>query len=275
MNQARLLTAMSLLGADISECGDAYDGVIIALGIPNDHAQAIAVLGGLPPEDMHITLCYLGKLSEMDDPQRLVELAGKLAEIAQQPVQVCRFSGQLRFKKVGDNGEDAIVLGISGAGLLELREKCAQAAREIGLPPSEKYDFNAHTTVAYVPADDPSPITHIDYAPFEIPALGLWVAGHRVDFPFSGERAQFSKSDKPPDTAAARGLLAMLGGDIRKLDESDRLLREHAEVQAKHHRQIFEGLAHAIPAVRGSALEEEALHHAQEAAIARRVASVD
>lgn len=46
--------------------GDKQSGVMVALFLDDDTAKALAIPGGEPPEDLHITLAYCGKMDDHD-----------------------------------------------------------------------------------------------------------------------------------------------------------------------------------------------------------------
>ena len=289
MNLDHLLASLGVL-YEVQPAEKTYSGIIIALEVPQGMAAHHAVEGGLDPKGFHVTLAFLGNVQDHADALPFLRLAAGLHALAGHTAPIeAHFGGTGRFLGV-DSGKGACYLSVDGADLPPLREQCFTLAQQCGLPPDTTHGFSPHVTVAYTDPDAPHPTGSVNKAPFLFRKLGLWIGGHRVNFPFRGGvtgalgavvdfhfgQAEFAKADVPPANAQreAQTLLAQLGGDLARLDQQDSQMRQHAQQKGAAHRQMFDRMAQAIPAPRGSALEEAALHHAEEAARAERVGGI-
>jgi 2'-5' RNA ligase len=150
------------------------DGMI-ALYPPLDVAQAIAVDGGLPPEEMHVTVAYLGDTADID-VDVLREVVAQLAE--RQPFTV-QFAGHARFTG-GD--KDVIVALVDSADLEDLRRNTLDALGERGIEVPRDHGYTAHCTITYLDPDDEAPLTRLDAQPVEFTTLAAVHGTDRTDF---------------------------------------------------------------------------------------------
>jgi 2'-5' RNA ligase len=149
---------------------------MIALYPPADVAEGLAVDGGLPPEEMHVTVAYLGDAADIDGDQFrevVEELAGR------KPIEA-QLSGLARFTG-GD--KDVIVALIDSADLEDLRRDTLDALTERGIEIPRDHGYTAHLTITYLEADDPSPLDRLDAQPVEFTALAAVHGTDRTDTP--------------------------------------------------------------------------------------------
>jgi len=248
-----------------------FAGIFIGVGVPADVAQAL----GTDPDEAHVTLLYLGKLTDTTDLSSYEALLHDLSELASQhPALSAHFGGRGTFTQPT---QDVHYLSVDCPGLSELHTAAMSAATEHGLPVSREHGFTPHVTMGYGQPGSAHPARQVPPDPWPINALELWIAGTRLIMPFAQTLSKAEQPDETPDPApadtnAARLLYAQLTGHLVSLHAGERHLLGMADRIAHHHDAARTGLGQAIPAVRGSALEDAALHHADEAARARRVA---
>lgn len=135
---------------------DKGDGIMIALAVPPDAAKALALKGGQPASDLHITLVYLGKRDEFA-PGKMQTLHDIVADIARttEPVEI-----ELREYGVFPETDDGPCLHIKVSttqSLLDLREKVVEAVSSYGMPPKGKgaTKYVPHITLAYRESEAP------------------------------------------------------------------------------------------------------------------------
>src|SRR5689334_2919104 len=155
---------------------DYSDGCMIALYPPPNVADALAIDGGLTPEDMHVTVAYLGPAADIDG-DALREVVAELAE--RQPF-TAQLAGHARFTG-GD--KDVIVALIDSPDLEDLRRDTLDALAERGIEVPRDHGYTAHLTVQYLDADEPSPTDRLDAAPIEFTALSAVHGTDRTDTP--------------------------------------------------------------------------------------------
>ena len=130
----------------------AGDGVMVGLFLSADAASSLVIDGGESPEDMHITLAYLGNRSELP-PGFEVPLAEAVARVVRnQPPLRGKISGVGRFNAgEGSDGMDVIHATCDVPGLAEMHTALVKELTSIGLAPSSDHGFDPHITLAYVP----------------------------------------------------------------------------------------------------------------------------
>lgn len=157
---------------------DYSDGCMIALYPPAATAKALAVDGGLPPDDMHVTVAYLGDASEVD-PDVLRTVVEQLAERQAFTAQI---SGAARFTG-GD--KDVIVALIDSADLEDLRRDTLDALHAQGIEIPRDHGYTSHCTLSYLDADEPSPIERLPAEPMHFAALSAVHGTNRTDIPLA------------------------------------------------------------------------------------------
>ena len=127
-----------------------------------------------PLEALHITLRFIGEVSE----EAAAELDVELARITAGPLD-------LVLEGAGAFGEGrearAVWAGVAeNAALRSLAAKCETAARRAGLKP-EKKAYRPHVTLAYLKRADPAEVARwiadnnlLQSPPFRVTWFGLW-----------------------------------------------------------------------------------------------------
>lgn len=131
-------------------------GVMVALMLPNYIAQDIAIPGGEPASDLHITLAYLGEASalSLDDQRKLIGVVGEIA-VRHSAMEVS-LSGVGRFE-TGEETEPFWV-GVESEEVMTLHAELMTALQEAGLPVVEHDEgYTPHVTMAYLPTEQDSP----------------------------------------------------------------------------------------------------------------------
>lgn len=160
-------TEKAAAGAEGEEAGEllakppAYD-VIVGFWIPADVGAAIAIPGGVPVDQLHLTLAYLGKIAELpkDGARLAVEAVAAYAESATPFHGVISGIGRFNASSTSD-GMDVFYASVDAPGLLEFRQGLVDALKAAGLPVSEKHSFTPHITLAYIAADSDIPVQRI------------------------------------------------------------------------------------------------------------------
>ncbi len=179
-----------------SETKAAHTGAMVALMLDPATAQRLAIPGGEPAEDLHITLAYLGEAAGLD----LTATVSGVAQFAQceRPV-FGRINGFARFVGVGDGAQDAIVLLYDSPQIPEIRHRLCEC---LGIDQeSQDHGFIPHITLAYVPTGTPEPdgISGVG-DPLAFDRVTLALGDQRFDFPLKGEEEtdvdEYEESDE-------------------------------------------------------------------------------
>lgn len=273
-----------------------HKGVIVALSIPESIGRQIAVEGGLPPEEMHITLCYCGKINQYSEEQ-LRALVKELAFLAacHAPVQGL-ISGSGRFCGVND-GKDAAYLSFDSPVLPEFR-RSVKLITDKYVSVSDLHGFTPHITLAYISPEERHPRERLDAVPVAFDGLELWVGAHHYLMPFMAlpEEDQLghlkllaaridaqdieviSKGQAAPEAEAmnvqAKRLLAALTGDLQHIHQAHLRIDRALDQLQSGHAENSGGLGEVIGQPRGGAVEHAYLDAVHERNVASRVQAV-
>lgn len=128
-----------------------HTGAMIALIPTDDQWGDLAVIDGLPPEDLHITLAFLGPAEEIPDIVHgdIVDVIADLAE-RWPPLEV----EATHVAHLGPPDEPAAVaLEFPTPILHEFRADLVAALDAAGIEYSNRYAFRPHMTLTYLPRD--------------------------------------------------------------------------------------------------------------------------
>lgn len=128
-------------------------GAMIALVVPSDAAAELAVPDGLEPDDLHVTLVYLGKNIPSEVWQRAVKVARQVAA-DQAPL-----AGQVGGIGAFPEGEDGVpvFVPVDVPGLEVLRQRLAAALDAAGIEYAANHGYTPHVTLRYVEPGEPMP----------------------------------------------------------------------------------------------------------------------
>lgn len=153
---------------------DYSDGCMIALYPPPELAEQLAIEGGLPAEELHVTVAYLGAAADVDGDalrEAVAELAGRRPFTAQL-AGLARFTG-------GD--KDALVALVDSPDLEELRRDTLDALHERGIFVSREHGYTAHLSLLYLEPDDDAPLDRLKAQPVGFAALSAVHGTDRTD----------------------------------------------------------------------------------------------
>lgn len=193
-----------------------HTGAMVALRMTDADAERLAVEGGLPPEEMHMTLAYLGEAADIPAGARekILRGMGRIAKKVGGPLQADGFSVNAFNPGNANDRPTAIVMGINGAMLGSLQQGvCKTLGNCDGLDMPEQHEpWTAHATLAY--DGDLSKIEK--YAdrvgPLTFDRMRVAFGGEVTDIPLGEiietDEAEQEQRDADGDVYAARGILA-------------------------------------------------------------------
>lgn len=120
-------------------------GAMIALVPDPDSISRLVVEGGIVPDDLHMTLVYLGDAEALDESARAAVLAAVEGHQRTGPVEARAFGASI-FNPDGEEPASVLVLEASDAH----RIRADLAAQIEHLIPEDAHDFIAHTTLGYL-----------------------------------------------------------------------------------------------------------------------------
>jgi 2'-5' RNA ligase len=205
---------------------DFSDDGMIALYPPLDVAQDLAVDGGLPPEEMHVTVAYLGDTADID-VDVLREVVAQLAE--RQPFTV-QLAGHARFTG-GD--KDVIVALADSPDLEDLRRDTLDALYERGIEIPRDHGYTSHCTLTYIDPDDEAPLDRLDAQTVEFTTLAAVHGTDRTDFTLEHPIAA------PAREAFAAGW-ALSGGPMTERVKAASVAAVQTAIEHAHNPHILE-----------------------------------
>lgn len=132
-------------------------GVMIALKLPINTAQALAIEGGEPPESLHITLAYIGRMSEIGIEGLDLAQQACMSVATTFPLKGT-ISGVARFAATASSDDkDVIALLPNVLGLRALAERVCYELTCRGLQYKSNFEYLPHITLAYVDPAKPTP----------------------------------------------------------------------------------------------------------------------
>lgn len=185
-------------------------GAMVALYPSNEVAQTLAQPGGEPPEELHLTLAFLGAADDLHGD--LVNLATVVAGCA---ASLPPLTGEIAGIGHFTAGPAPVTYASPDVpGLPEFQQCVCEALDGAGFPPSSDHGYIPHITLAYDQIEPQVPNLALAFN-----ALSLVVAGERLDFPLIGKTA----SDRS-DMAGLKDLFKVRGAapstDLDPLDKA-------------------------------------------------------
>jgi 2'-5' RNA ligase len=169
----------------------AHTGAIVALMIPPEVAGKLALPGGEPPEEMHITLAYLGEtggISSKAARAMVQEWAARTPPVTGMVNGVGKFNHD-------DDGQAAFYVSFDAPSLPRLHDSLMSHI-EYQYPPMQAgpmlHGFTPHITLAYIAPDAPLPLESIEAIPITFERASLLYAFERFDFDLLGEPYMFN-----------------------------------------------------------------------------------
>lgn len=154
--------------------------MIIGFFLPPTIASQLALPEGESADVLHLTLAYLGDLTEETDKQRLIDFTEGFAG-GRTAVQA-RVNGIARF--TGNEGKsDAVVALIDSPDLPEFRQGLITALADSGIEVVLNHGFIPHVTLAYIEPDAPLAVVTIEPIEITFDAISLEMGDERHTFP--------------------------------------------------------------------------------------------
>lgn len=174
--------------AELFQVEGEHTGLLVAVWLDDALASQLALPGGEPADQLHITLCYCGDANEMSD----VQIGRAIAAVAEAGMMYGPLSGQLagmgRFNASEyTDGKDVIYANVDVPGLEELRQMLASTLDYMaGCPPLKTHGFTPHVTLSYIDAGADWPVPRIESQPITIRSLWVGVGDRKTEIPLTG-----------------------------------------------------------------------------------------
>jgi 2'-5' RNA ligase len=159
-----------------------HTGVMVALMVPGGLGQAIAVPGGEPVEDLHLTLAYLGNSDDFPQENlRLVQDALDEFYRTAKPI-TGEISGVGLFNTLESNNTNPFYASFDSPDLAAFRATLLNSLSMHGIDPVNNHGFTPHITLAYIPKSSPLPAVPVPQIPITFDAVTLCWGDQRFDY---------------------------------------------------------------------------------------------
>ncbi|MEZ0073605.1 phage minor head protein [Planotetraspora sp. GP83] len=175
--------------------GGPYTGSMVSLVPSAADLERLAVDGGLPPEELHCTLLFLGEADAIDAPTRAAIIdslrSGMPGHMDQpdglQPLDAEGFAISA-FNPHHDDRDTCIVLGVGGLGLTDMHRSASDIVSDVFDLPDQHTPWIPHVTLTYT--DDLAQVARLaDRAgPIVFDRLRISFAGEVTDIPLGPEQ---------------------------------------------------------------------------------------
>jgi hypothetical protein len=163
--------------------GDANPtGVMVAFYLQPSVAADVALDGGEPADDLHVTLAFLGDSADLPDPGALQTVVAGWA------AQVAPLAGEISGVGLFTAGDGPVTyLSLDLPSLPKTRQSLIDALVAAGQPVSFGHGFTPHVTLAYDDrVDDGRPAAG---EPIAFDSVAVVIGGDRTDYPLTGTLA--------------------------------------------------------------------------------------
>jgi len=205
---------------DVVERDDAgeHKGTFLGFKVPVDVAEELAVPGGEPPEDMHVTLFYAKGLSA--EQAEVVESSFREAWANHGTVTLSIVGVDVFPASKSSDWKRVLIGVVESDGLLELRRAWLGALAEQGIAPNSEHGFRPHVTLKY--------LEDAELPPAIAPAVSFDVAEHVFE-PGAAARGDAGWEDVPRDEHG-RWTTGGASGNGGVEGEAESAIIEHAPV---------------------------------------------
>jgi 2'-5' RNA ligase len=164
-----------------------HTGAMVALFVPATLAAELALDGGEPPGEMHVTLAYLGDAADLDgDPEDLAQVIAAWA--LETPPLAATFGGLGLFTPHGDD-PPVTYASVDSPDLPGARHRLVEALKRSGFPANMDHGFTPHVTLAFANVIDQA---NVPDTVFRFGAVTLAVGGERQSWALTGTPVEAS-----------------------------------------------------------------------------------
>lgn len=158
--------------------GADHSGAMVAFFLNPDEAKKIAVDGGEPAEDLHITLAYFeDKAADRDDWDRAAKVVAGIAE------QYNELKGHVAGHGRFTNDDSHISwASVDIPGLDDLRHNLVKDLEAAGFGIHTEHSFTPHITIKYLKPDEDNPCEINKRMPLNFRTICFTKAEHREMF---------------------------------------------------------------------------------------------
>jgi len=220
------------------EVAKAGNGVLIAFWPDAETQKALAVPGGETPEDIHLTLAYLGKQEETDPTvMPVIENAIRVFASNEPPISgiiggIGRFPATLQ-----SDGQDVAYRSFHSDDIQQFRQKLVDAIKQGGGKPRENFGYTPHITLKFLAPHAPHLLATPENIPVTFDRITLSIGGEKKEFPLSGQTATIKREEE---------CAFELSGNIIKIDRPQHLVFGWASIVSANGKPVVDTQADVI-----------------------------
>lgn len=226
------------------EASKEHTGVMVALPVPEMYRPLFIALQSLlprgselvPPDDLHLTLLYLGDSSSLESSKTSI-FAGALNAVEWQQGIVGTLTGLARFNN-DESGRNALVLLVDSPLLPGFRHNVWAQVTQRDVSGEQRHGFIPHITLGYIPVDAKTP--QIPVPPIKIVFDSYVVAwgDEHLAVPLSGVMTKAVSLKHGSHNQAAHGNRygRGFGATKRQFARLDKVDREKFKAEARRRR---------------------------------------
>lgn len=172
----------------IEKDNGSHSGIMIAVYIPAEVAASLAIEGGEPADDLHVTLAYIPKVGQDAQAFSIVcEAAAIVARSFAKPEAWIGGHGIFNGSPTSD-GKDVYWASFNCPALTAVRGELLRMLDAAMVDVSMKHGYTPHVTLKYLDASESAPATPPKTVPFSVPTIAVVSSAFRAEFPFIGDR---------------------------------------------------------------------------------------
>jgi 2'-5' RNA ligase len=186
LKQLNDLAAKASSAPEVAAAGSGHTGAMIALVPSAEHVDRLAVDGGEPAEELHLTVMYLGEAADIPEDIRGAVydvVAGYAATTP--PIEGDGFAVNA-FNPHAEDRETALVMGVGGQPLADLHAGVSGRVGKLMTPPDNHAPWVPHITFKY--SDDLGEIPALveKLGPVTFDRLRVAMGDEVTDYPLTG-----------------------------------------------------------------------------------------
>jgi 2'-5' RNA ligase len=156
-------------------------GIMIALYPDKEKVKHMLIKDGVPLEELHVTLAYLGTTDEVSNLNKLKDVVGEYCKNVEKFDGI--FGGIGRFNgNENTDGKDVLYASLDAPALPKIRQDLVDTLEKNGFEVSKSHGFTPHMTLTYFPSDDKLPIDRINTTPVHFNSIWLVIGEERIEF---------------------------------------------------------------------------------------------
>jgi len=173
--------------AALRDAAKPHAGLLVALWLSGETAAQLAIPGGEPAKELHVTLCYCGDTTEMDDLTLFRAVAAVDRSVSYSAPLVGKIAGYGRFNaSETSDGRDVFYAAVDIPALAELRQGIANELTWAGCPPRATHGFTPHCTLAYLDPGAANPVEAVPSLPLRFDAVTVKMGDQGLTIPLNG-----------------------------------------------------------------------------------------